>query len=197
VRKSAVAFLAVLVFLLTAAAVSYARSAVPDTASAPVTSAGSVDQGRVSDSQGRPAPEEEGRAGDQDQVEEQVEEQVGDQNEADDPAGGTLVGSIAVPDPEPTDLSGLATVTPAQAQAAALTVDPTATVVSTELQNEDSYLVWGVTLSTGTEVKVDAGNGQVLGRDAADPAEKAQAAGGDKEKDVENGSESTGSESPN
>jgi uncharacterized membrane protein YkoI len=55
-----------------------------------------------------------------------------------------------------------ATITSAQAEAAALAANPGTTVVKTELGNENSFLVYSVELSNGMDVKVDAGNGKVL-----------------------------------
>lgn len=59
-------------------------------------------------------------------------------------------------------LAGLATITPEQAKDAALKANPGTTVVKTELDNENGALVYGVELSNGMDVKVDAGNGMVL-----------------------------------
>lgn len=59
-------------------------------------------------------------------------------------------------------LQSKAGITPAEAEAAALAANPGATVVETELDNENGALVYGVELSSGVDVKVDAGNGAIL-----------------------------------
>jgi len=63
---------------------------------------------------------------------------------------------------EATALAGLASITPEQAQDAALAANPGATVVKVELDNENGALVYSVELDNGLDVKVDAGNGAVL-----------------------------------
>jgi len=50
----------------------------------------------------------------------------------------------------------------AQAEAAALAANPGTKVVKSELDNENGALVYSVQLNNGLDVKVDAGNGQVL-----------------------------------
>jgi len=70
-------------------------------------------------------------------------------------------------------LQAKATITSAQAEAAALAANPGTTVVKTELDNENGVLVYSVELSNGMDVKVDAGNGKILhteraGSDAAE-----------------------------
>ncbi len=61
------------------------------------------------------------------------------------------------------------TITAQQAQAAALAANPGATATSVGLDDENGCLVYGVQLSNGADVKVDAGNGAVLHTDAAGP----------------------------
>lgn len=63
---------------------------------------------------------------------------------------------------EATALQSKATITVAQAEAAALAANPGTTVVKTGLGNENGVLVYSVELSNGMDVKVDAGNGKVL-----------------------------------
>ncbi|MBI4796399.1 MAG: PepSY domain-containing protein [Deltaproteobacteria bacterium] len=75
--------------------------------------------------------------------------------------------SIKVPEPEPMDLTTLAKISADKAMATALAACPGTRVIKVELANEDGCLVYEVLLSTGLEVKVDAGNGQVL-RSASD-----------------------------
>ncbi len=70
-------------------------------------------------------------------------------------------------------LQSTATITSAQAETAALAVNPGTTVVKTGLDNENGVLVYSVELSNGMDVKVDAGTGKVLyteqaGNDAAE-----------------------------
>jgi uncharacterized membrane protein YkoI len=64
-------------------------------------------------------------------------------------------------------LQSLATVTPSQAESAALAAVP-GTVQKTQLENENGSVVYGVEVKdasgTVTDVKVDAGNGNVLDR---------------------------------
>lgn len=123
---------------------------------------------------------------DTDQVEEQVGEQAGEQTEegsadaALDQAEPAYTGTVSVPDPEPADLGTLAKITVDEAQAAALAANPGTTVTKVELDNENGYLVYGVELSNGSDVKVDAGNGSVL---------HTETAGGDDGQEQTSGSE--------
>jgi len=110
-----------------------------------------------------------------------VEEQVGDQSEVDEQQP-QYTGSVTVDESqyeglseadEAAALQAMATISSAEAEAAALVANPGTTVVKTELDNENGVLVYGVELSNGTDVKVDAGNGQILhteqaGNDAAE-----------------------------
>ncbi len=70
--------------------------------------------------------------------------------------------TIKVPEPEPADLTSLAKISADKAMAAALAAYPGSRVRRVELKNENGCLVYAVSLSNGLEVKVDAGNGQVL-----------------------------------
>ena len=77
--------------------------------------------------------------------------------------------SVTVPDPEPTNLASLAKITAEEAKVKALTGQPDGTtVIEVELENENSCLVYGVELSNGSEVTIDAGNGKVLQVETAD-----------------------------
>ena len=58
-----------------------------------------------------------------------------------------------------------AKITADQANAAALAANPGTTVVKTDLGDENGSLVYGVELSNGSEVKVDAGNAKILATD--------------------------------
>jgi hypothetical protein len=68
-------------------------------------------------------------------------------------------------------LQGMATLTAAQAESAALAANPGTTVVKTELDNENGALVYSVELGNGADVKVDAGNGAILHTDAGGNSE--------------------------
>ena len=81
--------------------------------------------------------------------------------------------SIKVPEPEPVDLTSLAKIPAERAMAAALAAYPGSRVRALALENENGYLVYSVLLSNGLEVKVDAGNGQVL-RSASEEDEEYQ-----------------------
>ena len=82
-----------------------------------------------------------------------VEEQVGDQNEADAETGDNE--QDAVP-------AGTPAITAEQAQAAAEAYLNAGTATQVELDDEDGQLVYSVEFG-GTEVKVDAMTGAVLG----------------------------------
>ncbi len=64
-------------------------------------------------------------------------------------------------------LQAKATISAAEAEAAALAANPGATVIKTELENENGSLVYSVELSNGSEVKVDAGTVKILHTEAA------------------------------
>ncbi len=66
---------------------------------------------------------------------------------------------------EATALAGQAKISIEQAKATALAANPNTTVVKVELDNENGALVYSVELSTGADVKVDAGNGVILRTD--------------------------------
>ncbi|GAB4536851.1 MAG: hypothetical protein Fur0018_27600 [Anaerolineales bacterium] len=81
----------------------------------------------------------------------------------------SYAGSIAVSQSEGASeadeavaLQSQATISAADAEAAALQANPGATVVKTELDNENGALAYSVELSNGADVKVDAGNGAIL-----------------------------------
>ncbi|MGQ9688902.1 MAG: PepSY domain-containing protein [Desulfobaccales bacterium] len=82
--------------------------------------------------------------------------------------------SIKVPKPEPTNLSVLAKITADQAMAAARAAYPGSRVQRVELENDNGYLVYGVSLSNGLEVKVDAGTGVVLHQEQEDSEDESQ-----------------------
>jgi hypothetical protein len=123
---------------------------------------------------------------DTDNVEEQVGEQVEDglpdaaeapgvEDDGPDEQMPSYTSSIAVDQAategmseadESAALQGKATISSADAEAAALAANPGATVVKTELDNENGALIYNVELSNGADVKVDAGNGAILHTDA-------------------------------
>jgi len=78
---------------------------------------------------------------------------------------------------EAANLQKQAIVTPAEAEAAALAANPGATVVKTELDNENGALVYSVELGSGLDVKVDAANAAILHTEQAgnDQAESGDA----------------------
>lgn len=93
--------------------------------------------------------------------------------------------SITVPDngqgeADQAALAGLAKITPEQAKAAALAAVP-GTAGQVELESEDGKVVFGVEVTTANgarmDVKVDAGNGEVLAREP-DDANEADGEGG-------------------
>lgn len=109
-----------------------------------------------------------------------------DDDDADDQSP-SYTGSITVPNDEADDasegeddeaaeaesLAGLATVTADNAKEAALDAVP-GQVVQVELDNENGSLVYSVEIDTGSgvvDVKVDAGNANILHQDADDDTE--------------------------
>jgi hypothetical protein len=76
--------------------------------------------------------------------------------------------SIKVPKPEPRNLAALAKITADQAMAAARAAYPGSRVQRVELENDNGCLVYGVSLSNGLEVKVDAGTGAILYQEQED-----------------------------
>lgn len=92
------------------------------------------------------------------------------------------IGSIKVTDTNAKDeagesaaLQGLAKISQAEAEKSALT-KVQGTVVNTNLENENGYLVYAVSIKDAqgktNEVKIDAGNGSVLTVEASDSAEE-------------------------
>lgn len=69
---------------------------------------------------------------------------------------------------------GMPTITAQQAQAAALAANPGATALSVGLDDENGCLVYGVSLSNGADVKVDAGTGVVVHTETAGPEDGTQ-----------------------
>ncbi len=158
---------------------SYAQSGQPPAPAA---------QSQDCSSQQDDGPDEGAPAGpDTDSVEGQCGEQVED-GQKDDAEGAetpgeadlgaqdpSYLGSIAVDqtqseglseDNEATALQGKALISAADAEAAVLAANPGASVVKTELDNENGALVYSVELDNGADVKVDAGNGDLLFTDS-------------------------------
>ncbi|MDE0805896.1 MAG: DUF2613 family protein [Acidimicrobiales bacterium] len=103
--------------------------------------------------------------------------------ESDDVQDPQLDGSIQAPETEgqseadeAAGLEGLATISPEDAQAAAIAAVP-GTAGDAELENENGSVVYEVPITaedgTATEVKVDAGNGDVLASETDDEGEEA------------------------
>ena len=82
--------------------------------------------------------------------------------------------SIKIPKPEPRNLSALSKITADQAMAAARAAYPGSRVQRVELENDNGCLVYGVSLSNGLEVKVDAGAGVVLHQEQEDSEDEGQ-----------------------
>lgn len=128
---------------------------------------------------------------DTDDIEEQVGEQVedGQPDSVEDPGAEDAgpdeqmpiyTGSISVDQTategmseadETATLQSQATISAADAEAAALAANPGTTAVKTELDNENGVLVYSVELSNGADVKVDAGNGSILFTDSGTDSE--------------------------
>jgi uncharacterized membrane protein YkoI len=107
-----------------------------------------------------------------------IEEQVGDQTES-DTAVDVEQGEESTTDQESvspetdseTDQAALqaqAKITTEAAQQTALEANPGATVLKSELDDENGTLVYSLQLSNGLEVKVDASTGQILKSEPAD-----------------------------
>ncbi len=74
-------------------------------------------------------------------------------------------GSVAVSEDQETGLESLATVSQEEAEASALVYTTGGSIISSELENENGYLVWKVVVNfegTSFEIVVDAGTGNVL-----------------------------------
>ena len=102
---------------------------------------------------------------------------VTSESEADQVQEPSYTGSTAVDEAkyegmseadEAAALQELATISAAEAEAAALADHPGATVVETELDKENGQVVYEVELDNGTEVIVDAADGTVLGTEIDD-----------------------------
>ena len=77
------------------------------------------------------------------------------------PVDETLTDGMNEAD-EAAALQGSAKIDAAAAEAAAIAANPGTTVVKSELESENGFLVYEVELSNGMEVKVDAGDGAIL-----------------------------------
>jgi uncharacterized membrane protein YkoI len=75
-------------------------------------------------------------------------------SEAAEPAGNEANESAA--------LQGKAAISAAEAESAVLAANPGASVIKTELDDENGTVVYSVELSNGADVKVDAANGTIL-----------------------------------
>jgi len=84
---------------------------------------------------------------------------------------------------ETSALQGKATISAADAEKAALAANPGSSVTKTELDNENGVLVFSVELNNGMDVKVDAGNGQVLHTEQAGADQEVGSKDGDNVKE--------------
>ena len=111
-----------------------------------------------------------GAPSDTDAIDQQVSETGGDtevgQAESSESAAEPAETSVSETD-ETAALAGQAKLTVEQAQAAALAAYPGATVVKTDLGDENGTITYNVEMSDGAEVKIDANSGAMLGIDAA------------------------------
>ena len=95
------------------------------------------------------------------------------------PGAGEQVGVEANDTAEPNvnetaeaaSLAGKAKITAQQAEATALAANPGTTVTKTDLGEENGTIVYDVELSNGSDVKVDAQSGVMIGTDAPDANE--------------------------
>jgi len=138
------------------------------------------------------APEQQEAAGpDTDSIQEQSGQQVEDgqpdgaeapgaEDAGPDEQSPSYTGSIAADQAateglseadEAAALAGQAKISVEQAKSAALAANPGASVVKAELDNENGALVYSIELSTGADVKVDAGNGAILHTDTGADSE--------------------------
>lgn len=102
----------------------------------------------------------------------QTQEQSGVNEQQPNYLGSIQVNDAQYKDMSETDeaaaLQAKATISVAQAEAAALSANPGTTVVKTGLDNENGVLVYSVQLSNGKDVKVDAGTGKILCTEASE-----------------------------
>jgi uncharacterized membrane protein YkoI len=111
---------------------------------------------------GNTAQEDEERGGTKIEAEEKKETEEAQEKETSDDETSELIGSIAVK--TDTNLAALAKITTQQANASASKLVE-GKIKKTELENEDGYLVYKVTVDYDAaeyEVLIDAGNGYVL-----------------------------------
>lgn len=109
----------------------------------------------------------------------QSQQQTGPSQGAENEQSPNLHGSIQVPEntqsqseaDESAALQHLAKITQDQARQAALQANPGTAVKQAELGDENGSLIYDVELPNGMDVKVDAGNGQVLATEKADAGE--------------------------
>jgi len=122
----------------------------------------------------------------------QEQPETGAQDNVQDPSysGGIVVDQAQTDGmseaEEAAALQGQAIITAADAEAAALAANPGATVVKSELDNENGVLVYSIELDNGLDVKVDAGDGAVLhteqaGNDDAEMDEAGETEGSESE----------------
>jgi len=110
---------------------------------------------------------------DADTVEDQCGEQAGEQVEDGRPENAEAPEAKETADSsEAAALQGKATISAADAKAAALAANPGASVVNTELDEEQGVVVYNVELDDGSDVMVDAADGTILATETADAGGK-------------------------
>lgn len=103
-------------------------------------------------------------AADTDNVQDEQENQADDGAEANETEEA---GEVDEAD-EASALQDQATITADEAQAAAEAANPGAKTLAVEMDNENGTVIFEVELDTGTDVKVDAATGAILGSDLRD-----------------------------
>jgi uncharacterized membrane protein YkoI len=150
----------------------FAQSGQPPSTPQVQTQSGAQDQSVAQVEDGAPDATSEQEGVEAPEVESAAGESVADPGP--DQQSPTYAGSIAI---SPSQISGLsesdegmalqsqATISASQAESAALAANPGTSVVKSEIDNENGVLVYSVELSNGSDVKVDAGTGQILHTD--------------------------------
>lgn len=159
-------------------------SAAPEAANKAAVTA---DQDTATDEQGKAEKLDKGQP-DTDNIEEAVQEGLQGESAAEDNKADVqepaYKGSVAAPADNGKEenkadeqklLSTLAKITAQQAEDAAIKAVPGGQAIKAELENENGYVVYGVQVKAqnkNLDVKVDAGNGQVLSIQSDDNTEE-------------------------
>ena len=101
---------------------------------------------------------------DTDDVQDEHEDQADDANEANETEEANEVDEAD----EAATLQGQAGISADEAQAAVEAANPGTKTLAVELDNENGTVIYEVELDNGTDVKVDATNGNILGTDQRD-----------------------------